>query len=332
MMKATDLAIIAILIFLGISVKLDIDQRRLIQTEDIKSRYKEIMFNATEDASIALFEPDSAASEDRFSAGYDTKAIEINPNLNKSLTKFYDTLYANMGIVNDPVGQDAFKMYVPVKMVVAYDGLFVNSWQEVFNSSTTKKETVEMWSLKKPYIYYDNQYKLVINFTLDDRVYVFNITTGVWEEGRQQGLYSKYPGKVFSPANFDNLRRQTIVEALQKELACLTVRYNNIAKSQGIGYQYNIPIIDEDTWNNTIKDVCFIAFLQGLSIGMENYNTFGSGGTRVKAAGKYYGNTICGVKYYHEETCPLLTSKDILFDSRTDAAKQGYYHCGQCNP
>lgn len=331
-MKLTDLAIIVLLIFLGISIKLDLDQRRMLQTEDIKARYNEIMFNATEDATMALFEPDSEATEDKLSAGYDKKTIELNPNLNKSLTRFYDTLYANMGIEDDLMGQDAFKMYTPVKMVVAYDGFYINSWQEVFNASTGKIETLEIWSLKNPYIYYDSQYKLVLNLTLDDKAFVFNTVTGVWEEGRRQELYVKYPGKVFSISNFDNLRQQTIIEALQKELTCLTVKYNNIAKMQGISYHYNIPIIDDDSWNNTIQDVCFIAFLQGAPIGMESYNTFGSGGSRIKAATKYYGNIINGVNTYHSENCPLLTSKYILFDSQADAASQGYYPCEKCKP
>lgn len=331
-MKITDIALIVILIFLGVSIKLDMDQRRLLQAEDIKVRYSEIMFAATEDASLALFEPDSAISEDRLSAGYDRKVMELQPNLEKALSRFYETLYANMGIENDPVGQDAFKMYTPVKMAVAYDGFFVNAWQEVFNSSTGRKEILEMWSLKKPYIYYDKQFKLVVNFTLDDRIYVYNTQTGNWEEGRQQEFYTKYTGNLFSPSNFDNVRRQTIIEALQRELACLTVKYNNIAKQNGFGYYYNIPIIDNDAWNNTIKDVCFIAFLQGLPIGMESYNTFGAGGTRIKAAGKYYGNTTGGIKYYHREGCTLLTGSDILFDKRLDAAKEGYYPCKKCKP
>lgn len=331
-MKVTDFALLVLLIFLGFSIKLDMDQRRLIQAEDIKARYNEIMFTATEDATLALFEPDSVLSEDSFRLGYDQNVIELNPNLEKALSRFYETLYANTGLENDPVGQDAFKMFVPVKMAVAYDGFFINAWQEVFNSATGKKETIEMWGLKKPYIYYDSQFKLVVNFTLDDRVYVYNLQTGTWEEGKQQDFYPKYPGSLFSPSNFDNVRKQTIIESLQRELACLTVKYNSIAKQHGFQYYYNIPIIDNDDWNNTIKDVCFIAFLQGLPIGAESCNTFGAGGTRVKAAVKYYGNTISGVKYYHREGCTQLTGGDILFDKRLDAAKEGFYPCQICRP
>jgi hypothetical protein len=116
-MKITILTLIVLFIFLGISLKLDMDQRKLIQSEYIKAKYNEIMFTATEDASFAMLKPDSVISENQYRIGYDNSAMALNPNLDKALSTFYGTLYANMGLSNDPVGQDALKMFVPVKMV-----------------------------------------------------------------------------------------------------------------------------------------------------------------------------------------------------------------------
>lgn len=331
-MKITDIAIIVLFIFLGVSIKLEIDQRKLIQAENLKARYSEIMIAATEDATLSLLLPDSNASEDILKLGYDKKYMEVNPNLDKALERFNETMYENMGIENDKVAQDAFKMHVPVKLVVSYDGYYVNAWQEVYNSSTNKYETIEMWSPKKPYSYYEPQNKLVIGFTLDDFIYVYNTQTGITQSGRRSQLSSFYPGVLFSQATFDNIRRQTIVEYIQKELMVYSVKYNNIAKQMGLGYVYSIPLISEDDWNNTIKDTCFIAFLQGLPVGTESYNTFGFGGTRVVAAKKYYGNSFSGVNYYHEEDCPQAINSNIKFDSRKEAAQKGYYPCPSCKP
>lgn len=331
-MKITDIAILVLLIFLGVSVKMDIDQRKLIQAEDLKARYNEIMLAATEDATISLLQPDNSASEDILKLGYDKKYMEINPNLDMALERFYETMYENMGIENDKVGQDAFKMHVPVKIVVAYDGYYVNAWQEVYNSSTGKKEILEMWSPKKPYSYYDSRNKLVISFTMDDFIYIFNTQTGVSQSGRMSQFSSAYSGPLFSQASFDNIRRQTIVECIQKELGYYSEKYNNIAKQMGLGYVYTIPLISNDDWNNSIKDPCFIAFLQGLPVGMESYNTFGFGGTRVIATKKYYGNTIGGVNYYHKEGCPQSSGSNIKFNSRKEAAQKGFYPCPFCKP
>lgn len=331
-MKITDLALFVLLIFLGVSIKMDIDQRKLIQAEDLKFRYNEILFAATEDATLSLLQPESSTSEDILKLGYDKKYMEINPNLNKALERFYETLYENMGIENDKVAQDAFKIHVPVKIVAAYDGFYVNAWLDVYNSSTGRKEIIEMWSPKKPYSYYDSHNGLVVNFTLDDFVFIYNIHTGAVQSGRMSGFSSTYPGLLFSQTHFDSIRRQTIVECIQKELEYYSVKYNNIAKQLGLGYVYSIPLIKEDDWNNTIKDTCFISFLQGLPVGMRSYNTFGFGGTRVVAAKKYYGNTIGGVDYYHMEACSQLTGSNIKFDSRKEAAQKGFYPCPFCKP
>ncbi|NJD02365.1 MAG: hypothetical protein FIA99_07170 [Ruminiclostridium sp.] len=331
-MKITDLALFVLLIFLGVSIKLDMDQRRLIQAEELKTRYNEVMFTATEDATMSLLQPDSNTTEDILKLGYDKRYMEVNPNLDRAIERFYETLYENMGIENDKVAQDAFKMHVPVKVVIAYDGYYVNSWHEVYNSSTGKNELLEMWSPKKPYSYYDVHDKLVVNFTLDDLVYIYNLQTGAMQSERRAQLSASYPGALFSQTSFDNVRRQTIVECIQKELGYYSVRYNNIAKQLGLGYIYSIPLIPEDAWSNTIKSTCFIAFLQGLPVGAQSYNTYGFGGARVVAASMYFGNTINGINYYHEEGCSQAAGSNIKFDSRREAAQNGYYPCPVCKP
>jgi hypothetical protein len=332
MMKTTDLALIVLLIFLGVSIKMDIDQKKLIQAEDLKARYDEILFTATEDASLCLLQPEDNISEDILKLGYDKKYMEINPNLGRALDRFYETLYENMGIENDKVAQDAFKMYVPVKIVAAYDGYYINAWQDVYNSSIGQTEILEMWSPKKPYSYYDSHNGLVVNFTLDDFVYIYNIHTGEAQSGRMSTFSTVYPGLLFTPEHFDNIRRQTIVENIRRELEYYSEKYNSITKQLGLGYVYNMPLIKDDDWNNTIKGTCFIAFLQGIPVGIGSYNTFGFGGTKIVAAEKYYGNTVGGVNYYHREGCLQLTGCDIKFDSRKEAAQKQYYPCPVCKP
>lgn len=332
-MKIIDWAVIVCFLFAGFSMYLDVLQRKQMQGEFLKSRYSEILAIATEDATLALLEPEKSEAAEIVREGYARGVNEIEPNLNKALDRFYKTMYINMGIEEDRIAQEGFKVYLPIKVVVGYDGYYVHSWYDVFNKDSGKNEMVEMWFPKKPYTYYDSQNKLVVNFTLENKVKVYNITNGKWEEGLKEDLRVKYPGTLFSDAYFENIRNQTIISGIQKDLEYYTAKYNYVAKQYNLaGYTFNIPYISKDEWLNTIKGVCFIAFLQGLPIGSENYDTFGFGGTRITKRSRYYGNEINGFKYYHTENCLYRLNSGEVFNTRRDAAKKGYHPCPKCNP
>jgi hypothetical protein len=93
-------------------------------------------------------------------------------------------------------------------------------------------------------------------------------------------------------------------------------------------------MVSEDTWNNTIDDVCFISFLQGFTIpGTDKiYNTFGFGGTRVTLTDKYVGSTYNGVMYYHKESCSRISAVEQTFNAKKEAAAAGYRQCPLCKP
>lgn len=332
-MKVTMFPLLMTILFLPISLGIDINQRVQIKAQEYKQIYNEIMYVASEDATMSLLDQGSISKSVDFDEAYKhSKNLQLN--INQAVERFYETVYMNLGIKDDKVAQDALKIHLPVQMVVGYDGLYIHTWENVYNTETSSFEVKEIWLPKFFYSYYDSEFGLIVNFTLDDYVYVYNSTAGAWEEGSRADMYSKYPGTLFANVNFDNIRRQNIITLIQDRLEFYTARYNSIAQNYGKGYMFNVPMIDNDTWNNTINDVCFISFLQGLVIPGtdESYSTYGFGGTRLSLKNKIYGNVIDGVQYYHSKECSQLAVIDDTFNSRKEAAQKGYRQCPYCKP
>ncbi|MFA6308593.1 MAG: hypothetical protein WC677_02445 [Clostridia bacterium] len=352
-MKITDFAILVCFIFLSASLSIDISQRKLIQTENLKTNYDEIMYMATEDAAGKLIEVADEESYEDFADGNVLQNPNLKLNINKALSSFYKTLYLNMGIENDLIAQNGIKVFLPVKIVVANDGFHVNACEEVRNE-TGKKEVAEIWLPEKPYSYYDQQSKLVVNFTLNDYLFAYDTLTGKYIEGKAFEFEQIYPqaslfrgtdkifeNKDFEETNFDKTRRRVIIDMIREDLEFYTYRYNYIAKQNGESYSFNIPYISLDQWKNTINNISFIAFLQGLPVGPDKYSTFGFGGSKLIRSDILYtsGQAFEG-GLYHLKNCPVINQAGSLsglyitdsFTRRFEAAEAGYHPCKICNP
>jgi hypothetical protein len=352
-MKITDFAILVCFIFLSVSLSIDISQRKLIQSENQKINYDEIMYMATEDASGALIESVNESNYEDFADGNVMQNPKLKLDINKALLSFYKTLYLNMGIENDVIAQNGLKDFLPVKIVVANDGFYINAREEVRNEAG-KNEVAEIWLPEKPYSYYDKQSELVINFTLSDYLFVYDTLTGKYIEGQAFELEQIYPqaslfkgtdkifgNKDFEETNFDKTRRRVIIDMIREDLEFYACKYNYIAKQNGESYSFNIPYISLDQWKNTINNISFIAFLQGLPVGPDKYSTFGFGGSKIVRADILYtsGQAFEGGSY-HLKNCPLINQAGSLsglyitdsFTRRFEAAEAGYHQCKMCNP
>ena len=104
----------------------------------------------------------------------------------------------------------------------------------------------------------------------------------------------------------------TIVSVMREEFN----EHNYYAKSLGITYDFNIPNISKDQWNNTIDDVSVLAFLQGMPMGVDSYyNNYSLGGAKIVLKGKIYGEIVSKVsvaadenvhRVYHQAYCNCL--------------------------
>ncbi len=160
-------------------------------------------------------------------------------------------------------------------------------------------------------------------------------------------------------SEFHKLRRETIINLITAVMREEFNEHNDYAKNMGITYNFNVPDIARDQWNNTIDDISVLAFMQGMPMGADTYyNNYSLGGTRIVRANYLYAETVNGYKIYHKHYCPLIpkdgeeiiysegstfqngnlpsgtprvtTGIEEIFINADHAKEAGYYICSEC--
>jgi len=244
------------------------------------------------------------------------------------------SLFLNLDVIGDEIAQKRIIGYIPVIVVIDYNGFYVLSSQE-YTKAEGYKEISPVWKQKIPYSHTDGSY--VYSFSLDNFLEVYDVSNGDFFSGLQEDLKSDITSEIIQQNDiFQDARRRTIVEAIQREVNYGINQHNQIARQFGITYSFSLPAIDKEEWYKTIDDVGILTFFQGMPIGIgnERYNNYALGAARVIKGHKYYlqTNSLNGITYYHRENCPLLLTKEELMDSRKDAAKAGALPCKECKP
>lgn len=277
----------------------------------LKYSYDEILTNATDDATMQLIKTVSNNSIETLGEGNKINYQTMELNLDQGLDRFYRTLFMNLNIEDDYARQQEIKVNIPIKIVAGYDGYYVDSW------SMDGKE--EKWSDKKLYSTIDNANNLAIRFTLDDNVYVKNISTGEEFQGKRANISSRYPTSCLADeSTFNKVKSQIINQHIQQDLEYYTYEVNAVAKRNGWKLEFNTPY-----WGDrSITGISFIAFFQGnVMKGTVNYNNYGYSTTKVVKENDVYGYTNSGVKLYSHEKAG---SNLIYFSNEIEAAKNGY--------
>jgi hypothetical protein len=313
------LAIFSVLILLPYFIINNINLEHNRQNLITEIRYNRAIDTATQDAAKALLTNGSPKDETKYDS---LKKVEINKE--EAEQTFFNSLYLNFGVFNDVAGQGVIKNYVPVLIIVGYDGYYVYSWDEYTNISG-EKEIKHVWSPKKPYSYAD-QHGNTLGFTLDDYVVVNRNSDQEWFEGYRSEIALDASVPLLNNSNtFDQVRRTSIVNSIQQDLEFYINKYNNYSKRLGVAYTFTLPFISQEDWNNTINDVGVLAFVQGIPMGGEYYNNYALGGSRVVKSPIYNGIIANGRRYYYSRNaCVSSFTTEEVFISERDAASSGY--------
>ncbi|MFD0619034.1 hypothetical protein ACFQZR_16335 [Paenibacillus sp. GCM10027629] len=316
-MKITKLAIIFVLIafpFTWLNRLHASEQSYNLRTE---TAYNLMLDTAVDDAAYALH---SKLKQSEQYSGYDSdKRYSLDVQL--AVSTFFNTIFINMNAVEDQVIQETIKHYIPAVGVIGYDG-FTLYTEEEYQASGQSYYKYIMRPLK-PYTHVDDKGN-VLQFTLDDYVVVYNPSTKQWSRGYRQELEDRIDIPLLRDAPlFDSVRRQTIIEHIQNELAYAINKHNERARRNGISYTFTLPTIPDEEWQNSINDVGVIAFIQGLPMGSGVYNNYALGGSRILKASLYYGFTLNGIKYVYPSKCTSVNPEKV-FSSQREAAAEGY--------
>lgn len=318
-MKITKFVIVFTLILFPFFIINNINVSHNRQNLILEMRYNNAIDTATLDAAKALSTNASQSSEAQYEF---IKRLRINKE--EAVQTFFNSLYLNFSVFNDPIGQGVIKNYVPIILIVAYDGYFLYYMDE-YTNATGQKELKHVWSPKKPYAHTDQDGN-TFAFTLDEYVTVNRNSDQKWFEGFRGEIASDIGVTLLNDSQtFDQVRRATIVNAIQNDLEYYINNYNNYAKRIGVAYTFTLPLISQEQWNNTINDVGVLSFVQGIPMGEKYYNNYALGGSRIVKKPVYNGIIANGRKYYYSQKSCISTYTTVeVFTSEKDAAASGY--------
>ena len=393
-MKIVHWAIIFVIIILPFSIICRTTiQKKTVVLQD-QTRINNVLDNATFDAVGQILE----ASE---VLGYG-KNIPITRNMAEaSINRFFQSLAVNFNLPSTiQVAKDYFGQYVPVVLIIGYDGIYIYSYD------LTDSGYMYILQPKIPYSYADGD--VVLNFTLGNDLKIYIPSKNIVLEGE---LNEKTPANEYedmrkmirlqSPANrrefiekvmpsltsnlsimikmltesefygsnpvkfpnylmigdvtqdyvytsqneisveasdFHKLRRDTIINLITTVLKDEVNEHDTYADLIGVNYDFSLPTIDKEQWQNSINDISVLAFFQGMPVGTDSfYNNYSLGGARIVQVHDLYGKTTDGKKLYHKHNCPVLLGSndvldyddyDLIFINVKDA--NSYYACKEC--
>ncbi len=201
------------------------------------------------------------------------------------------------------------------------------------------------------------------NDTKESQPESFYLTDGKYNDSLVSGIRASEASNAASfkqevIQKLSSKREDTIANTLIKEMTYATNANNSYARSAGITYNFSFPTTTHEELYGTIKNVGFMAFVQGLSVGTKYLNTKAYGLNNLGLATRYYF-TIPNIdsKYklnlYHKDTtCPeYVVSKVDDISPRYAITKQqaasmkvgctindieltfqGFYPCPICSP
>lgn len=317
-MKITDLAILFVIITLPFIQIIRIKSDNLQNTA-----YKSVLLNsyidaAVEDASYAMIEK--------------SDGMKVIISRDKAMSAFLQTLSMNFNAM-DSFEQSRLMAYIPVVVLIDYDGFYTCSMEEYKNSKGETEQKM-VWKPKRPYSYETGGF--VYLFTLDSFVKIYDSADDKFYEGSFGELKALLPGTLLQDDELiENVRKRTIIEAIKSDVNNAINLHNAYAGRFGISYRFSPPSISNADWHRNIEDIGFLAFIQGIPIGLggERFNSFALGAARIVRNKAYYiQQDSNGLFYYHRSQCPMLTGKDEIYDSREECAQKGAFPCHYCSP
>ncbi|MBD8523756.1 hypothetical protein [Lysinibacillus fusiformis] len=264
--------------------------------------------------------------------GYES--YKINPaNPQPALDTFLQSLAINYG-VEDKINADYLSRYVPVFAIVDYDGLLLNVYKKY--QGHNGEELDRVWLPKIPFSYSDDEGN-VVNFTIDEDIEVYDSGINEWFYGKREEVIRD--GEVTVPLlnnqnEFDQVRRTTIVNVLQENLAYYINEHNVYSKGLDVTYKFALPLIDQEDWYNTVDDISILAFMQGnpYKYADDVYHEYAFVGARLNKTDQIKAGIVNGERRFWYASCGFIHKATELYSTKKQAAAAGYRELSCLNP
>lgn len=318
-MKLTNFAIIFIIIITPYMLYNHYDSRQEIITSYQKRSYDNIIEKAISDATIALYMDTTVDENNR---------IILNKEF--AIDTFFETLAINFGYMDD-MEIEYIKSYVPMIIIIDYDGVYTYSVEKYIEPSSGENVLKHVLHDKKYFTITEGDD--IITMYLDGSFKVLSTSKNRSFYGTYDELKSISLNSFFNQteAEIERIRKEMVNDVILNEMQRMNL-HNEFANINGVNYDFYIPAVEDDMKTSTINNIGFIASLQGFPTGGERYNKFSISINSIEKAQKIYGYNDAGRLIYHEEGCPSMTGTlQEIFESKKEAARNGYYPDYDCN-
>ncbi|MCM3390207.1 hypothetical protein LG296_21205 (plasmid) [Ureibacillus chungkukjangi] len=326
-MKITDFLIIFFILYVPTLFYIEAKAENTQTFVELNQKHENSMTVAAQDAVNVL----RTNVIPKLEVGYDS--YKINPvDPQPAIDTFLQTLALNYQ-VNDSVTVDMMSRYIPVFAVVDYDGLLLNVYQKYTNEDR-EQELDRVWLPKIPFSYNDDEGN-IINFTIDEDIEVYDVQLNEWFEGKRSELVQEVTVPLLNnETDFEQIRKRTIVDTLQENIAFYINEHNVYTKYLDVTYQFMMPLIAEEDWYNTVDDVSILAFFQGYPYQMADqvYHEYAFVGTRLHKKESIVAGMVDGQKRFWYESCNYPYVADEKYPNKKSAAAAGYSELSCLNP
>lgn len=326
-MKLTDYLLVLVIVLLSVGVVTHYRTNATILLVQENQRINTAIDMACDSAIDALL-----ASDEMDQGKYDR---------DRALTEFYNSLFASFGILANTGQQEVFRLYVPVFIVADSEGFYVNYKQEFGGAS---KVYHNIWSDQLPYKY-EGTDDWTFYFNIEnDSLRVVNTSLEYAATGSYDTIVSSIAAKGLT-CPFELQDRNTFMEfravginsSLETAMSYYATQHNLVASNYGIEYNFNFSTIDRsDEWNRGLSGVTVLVLFQGMPLknSSEYYNKVNIATSYARRKSNYYttGSPRTNDGYYHKASCALVDAGSIMYDSKEECARDGYFPCTICNP
>lgn len=118
-------------------------------------------------------------------------------------------------------------------------------------------------------------------------------------------------------------KKDVIINTIEKNLSQATAQ----AKEMNPNYEYRLPQLNYDEWEQALSNISIIAFMQGMPIGLKYYNNYAIATSTlnkefVDPDELYFAGT--DDQYYHQRQCEQATGSDYVGYRSIDYVAKSY--------
>ena len=277
---------------------------------------------------------------------------EIITDRGAAYDAFFNSMYASLGIMDNPAKKEEFLNYIPLFAVIENEGFYVYLEDEYMQPDGYLYGT-ENWSECMPYSHSDEDF--VYRFTLDgditmlDRNGLIDGTVRLYsttqEELLEDPLYitlkTLRPNSfLFDAEKFLLVKQTAVTKTITDAMRYFVNSHNRVAQQRGIRYDFAVPVIDNATWNRSIEQPGVLVMIQGYPLDATAgifFNRYAFVGSQLYKQEPYYITPWGWHPTYHRRSCEklLYAEEDVHthpYYSVEECVEKGAYACEECIP